>query len=72
MADDNKGLVVKDRLEVPTDNGVCEIHLTYGSVTKLPKEDEVDVLVVSAFPSAEELLYLLQLFLLSFFDFMHR
>ena len=39
-----------DKIEVPTSHGPCEIQLTYGSVTKLEREDEVDVLVVSAFP----------------------
>lgn len=45
------GLITKDILEVSTDHGPCEIQLTYGSVTSLSKENEVDVLVVSAFPS---------------------
>ncbi len=45
------GLPIKDRIEVPTNNGPCEIHLVYGSVTELQKEDEVDVLVISAYPS---------------------
>eukprot|EP00794_Sanderia_malayensis_P007282 gene7282-8093_t len=39
-----------DKIEVPTSHGPCEIHLNFGSVTKLAKSDKVDVLVVSAFP----------------------
>lgn len=45
------GLITKDEIDVSTDHGSCKIQLTYGSVTKLAKEDGVDVLVVSAFPS---------------------
>ena len=45
------GLLTKDEIEVATSNGPCKIQLAYGSVTSLPKEEEVDVLVVSAFPS---------------------
>eukprot|EP00795_Rhopilema_esculentum_P000775 gene776-10504_t len=44
-------LVTKDKIDVLTDHGSCEIHLSYGSVTKLSKKEEVDVLVVSAFPN---------------------
>ena len=47
MADE---LVTKDKIDVLTDHGSCEIHLSYGSVTKLSKKEEMDVLVVSAFP----------------------
>ena len=45
------GLVTKDEIEVPTDHGLCKIQLSYGSVTKLRKDEGVDVLVISAFPS---------------------
>ena len=48
---ESSGLVTKDEIEVPTDHGLCKIQLSYGSVTKLSKEDGVDVLVISAFPS---------------------
>ena len=48
---DVPGLVTKDEIEVPTVQGLCKIQLSYGSVTKLSKDDEVDVLVISAFPS---------------------
>ncbi|XP_068703080.1 uncharacterized protein [Montipora foliosa] len=43
-------LVVHDTLSLTTDNGVSKIQLCIGDITKLAKEDEVDVLVVSAFP----------------------
>ena len=48
---DVSGLVTKDEIEVPAIQGLSKIQLSYGSVTKLSKEDEVDVLVISAFPS---------------------
>ena len=43
-------LVVHDTLTLTTDNGESKIQLCIGDITKLPKQDEVDVLVVSAFP----------------------
>ena len=43
-------LLLTERIDVETDHGHCEIHLNFGSITKLKKEDAVDVLVVSAFP----------------------
>ena len=43
-------LEVRDEIQVPTVNGICKIQLSYGSVTKLSKDEEVDVLVISAFP----------------------
>eukprot|EP00794_Sanderia_malayensis_P007284 gene7284-8097_t len=45
------GLINKEKIQVKTENGQCEIDFVYGSVTKLEKKDEVDVLVVSAFPN---------------------
>ena len=43
-------LIVHDTLSLTTDNGVSKIQLCIGDITELPKKDEVDVLVVSAFP----------------------
>ena len=43
-------LVVHDTLTLTTENGESKIQLCIGDITKLPKQDEVDVLVVSAFP----------------------
>ena len=43
-------LVVHDTLTLTTNNGESKIQLCIGDITKLPKQDEVDVLVVSAFP----------------------
>ena len=42
--------LLKDKIKVETHHGTCDIELMFGSVTKLSKEDEVDVLVVSAYP----------------------
>ena len=33
-----------------TRNGDCEIQLLYGDITKLPLEEKMDILMVSAFP----------------------
>ena len=44
------GLVKKNEIDVETDHGLCKIELLFGSVTKLPPNESVDVLVVSAFP----------------------
>ena len=43
-------IIVVNTLEVETDIGKCQIQLCVGDITSLPKEDEVDVLVLSAFP----------------------
>lgn len=43
------GLIVENSIKVLTQNGVCQIDLCLGDITKLKKEDSVDVLVVSAF-----------------------
>ncbi|XP_030852134.1 uncharacterized protein LOC756962 [Strongylocentrotus purpuratus] len=43
------GLIVENSIKVLTQNGVCQIDLCLGDITKLKKEDGVDVLVVSAF-----------------------
>ncbi|XP_065058675.1 uncharacterized protein LOC135686383 isoform X2 [Rhopilema esculentum] len=43
-------LLLKEKIQVETNHGPCEIHLNFGSITKLDKKDKVDVLVVSAFP----------------------
>ncbi len=44
------GIRVVNTLEVETDIGKCFIELCIGDITALPKHDEVDVLVLSAFP----------------------
>ena len=44
------GIRVVNALTVQTDIGTCFIELCIGDITALPKEDEVDVLVLSAFP----------------------
>lgn len=44
------GIRVVNTLEVKTDIGRCFIDLCVGDITALEKRDEVDVLVVSAFP----------------------
>lgn len=43
-------LIIHDTLSLTAENGVSKIQLCIGDITKLPKEDKVDVLVVSAFP----------------------
>ena len=43
-------LIVHDTLSLTTENGVSKIQLCIGDITKLPREEKVDVLVVSAFP----------------------
>ncbi|XP_032233355.1 uncharacterized protein LOC5508685 isoform X2 [Nematostella vectensis] len=45
-----QGLITKDILRFSTDIGECGIELCVGDITQLPKEEKVDVLVVSAFP----------------------
>ncbi len=47
-------LMLVNKIEVPTSHGLCEIHLNFGSVTKLAKKDKVDVLVISAFPGRKK------------------
>ncbi|XP_071500390.1 uncharacterized protein [Diadema antillarum] len=46
---DGAELVVANSFKVLTQNGECQIDLCFGDITKLRKEDEVDVIVVSAF-----------------------
>jgi hypothetical protein len=55
------GIRVVNALEVETDIGKCFIHLCIGDITALPKRDEVDVLVLSAFPGDCVLLFFLQI-----------
>ena len=50
-------LLLKERIEVQTSHGQCEINLNFGSITKLKKEDAVDILVVSAFPGLHSYRY---------------
>ena len=45
-----KNLEFRDSIEIDTNNGKCEIQLHFGSITKLKREDKVNVLVVSSFP----------------------
>ena len=42
--------IIADRIKVTTDIGDCQIQLCIGNIIKLPREDKVDVLVISAFP----------------------
>ena len=49
-------LIIHDALTLTTENEESKIQLCIGDITKLPKEDEVDVLVVSAFPGKLALL----------------
>ena len=43
-------LIIHDTISLTTASGVSKIQLCIGDITKLPKEEKVDVLVVSAFP----------------------
>ncbi|XP_070564247.1 uncharacterized protein [Ptychodera flava] len=43
-------LYTEDSIKVQTQTGECRIDLCFGDITRLKKEDEVDVLFVSAFP----------------------
>ena len=43
------GFVLHDSLKVLTQSGECQIDLCFGDITKLKKEDKVDVLMISAF-----------------------
>ena len=45
------GFLVQDSIKVLTQNGECQIDLCFGDITKLQREDKVDVIVVSAFQS---------------------
>ena len=56
-------LLLKEKIQVETNHGPCEIHLNFGSITKLDKKDKVDVLVVSAFPGKFFVRYCLKLML---------
>ena len=44
------GILIADTLKVESDIGECQIQLCVGDITTLPKEDGVDILVISAFP----------------------
>lgn len=46
----SSSLIVHDALHLKTDIGTCQIELCVGDITKLRREDKVDVVVVSAFP----------------------
>ncbi|XP_033108418.1 uncharacterized protein LOC117109994 [Anneissia japonica] len=43
------GLIVADVIPVVTQLGTCDIELCFGDIAKLPVEEKVDVVVVSAF-----------------------
>ncbi|XP_077977077.1 uncharacterized protein LOC144432686 [Glandiceps talaboti] len=43
-------LYTEDSIRVQTQTGECRIDLCFGDITKLQKKDEVDVLLLSAFP----------------------
>jgi len=43
-------LIIHDTISLTTASGVSKIQLCIGDITKLPKEEQADVLVVSAFP----------------------
>ena len=44
------GIVVADTIKVTNDIGEPEIQICVGNIIELPKEEKVDVLVISAFP----------------------
>jgi len=44
-------LHIANRMFVVTSSGEREIQLCIGDLTSLPKEEKVDVIMVSAFPS---------------------
>jgi hypothetical protein len=44
------GIVVSDTIKVTSEIGESQIQICIGDIIKLPKEEKVDVLVVSAFP----------------------
>lgn len=46
-------LIVHDTISLTTSSGVSSIQLCIGDITKLSKEEQVDVLVVSAFPGED-------------------
>ena len=43
-------LIIHDTISLTAASGVSKIQLCIGDITKLPKEEQADVLVVSAFP----------------------
>ena len=43
-------LTTEERIYVRTHNGEREIQLCLGDITMLPKEEAVDVIIVSAYP----------------------
>jgi len=43
-------LIIHDTISLTTASGVSKIQLCIGDITKLSKEEQADVLVVSAFP----------------------
>ena len=44
------GLQVHSTIKLQTQDGLREIQLCFGDITKLPVEEKVDVIMVSAFP----------------------
>ena len=57
VLDGEMSLIIHDEICLNTEIGVCKIQLCIGDITKLPKEESVDVLVVSAFPGKHEFNY---------------
>ena len=51
-------LLIHDEICINADIGVCKIQLCIGDITKLPKEESVDVLVVSAFPGKQTAMFI--------------
>lgn len=50
-------LIIRDTISLTTASGVSKIQLCIGDITKLPKQEEADVLVVSAFPGVQSTQY---------------
>ena len=47
-------ILVADTIKVTNEIGESEIQICVGNIIKLPKEEKVDVLVISAFPGRHE------------------